>query len=101
MVEAGRFHLPSNTHCKILSMQYPCTRGIIEVQSVPQMPHNAFHSHPMRWTDFEHELAHCTHRKCNIGHCGHHCIYERSYPKLVKNAFHLFLHIPNFLIRKF
>ena len=54
-----------------------------EVQSALQVPYDAIHSHPMRWTDLQHELAHRTHRKCNIGPRSHHCIHERTYFGLV------------------
>ena len=61
-----------------------------------QLPHDAYHGHLMWWTRLRHELAHHTHRKCNIGPRDHHCIHERSSFDLVWNTFHFPLHILKF-----
>ena len=47
-----------------------------------------------------HQLANCTHRKCQNNHDIHHSMYERLYPSFEWNTFHFPFYIPNFLIWK-
>lgn len=110
--------MPTRNMCPIVD----CRSFASFIQSALQNPSKAISLHPrynlkskvffkcltMRLTTIQcggpafdmHWLTVLT-AKCNIGPRGQHYIHERSYPGLVWNTFHILLHVPKFLIRKF